>query len=148
MLFDLVTVLDVFSHDQIHIRAHTMSQQTHLACEMNQGPLLVMDSQVVIPGDVEMPGEEFEVGASDENPNFQRVPDQPSDENPSVGPQLQSPQSSESQLQHPRRRITTEQFARNVRARQSTSSVLPVFSSEAALAFSASSLELPCLSNK
>ena len=32
----------------------------------------------VIPGDVEMPGKEFEVGANDENPNFQRVPDQPS----------------------------------------------------------------------
>ena len=29
----------------------------------------------VIPGDVEMQGEEFEVGANDENPNFQRVPD-------------------------------------------------------------------------
>ena len=98
----------------------------------------------VIPGDVKMPGEKFEVGASDENPTFQRVPDQPSDENPSVEPQLQSPQSSESQLQHPRRRITTEQFARNVPARQSTSSVPLVPSSEAALAFSASSLELPC----
>ena len=27
----------------------------------------------VIPGDVEMQGEEFEVGANDENPSFQRV---------------------------------------------------------------------------
>ena len=34
----------------------------------------------VKPGDVEMPSEEFEVGASDENPNSQRVPDEPSDE--------------------------------------------------------------------
>ena len=38
----------------------------------------------VIPGDVDMQGEEFEVGANDENPNFQRVPDQPSDGNPPV----------------------------------------------------------------
>ena len=38
----------------------------------------------VIPGDVEMQGQEFEVGANDENPNFQRVPDpdQPSEGNP------------------------------------------------------------------
>ena len=48
MLFDLLTVLDIFSHDQIHIRAHTMSQQTHLACELNDGPFLVMDSQIVL----------------------------------------------------------------------------------------------------
>ena len=40
----------------------------------------------VIPGDVEMQGQEFEVGANDENPDFQRVPDpdQPSEENPPV----------------------------------------------------------------
>ena len=37
MLFDFVTALDVFSHDQIHLKAHTMSQISHLACEMNQG---------------------------------------------------------------------------------------------------------------
>ena len=102
----------------------------------------------MILGDVEMPSEEFEVGASDENPNFQRVPDQTSDENPSVEPQLQSPKSSEPRLQHPRRRITSQQFERNVRARQSLSSVLPVPSSEAALAYSASSLAPACLSNK
>ena len=101
----------------------------------------------VVPGDVEMPGEEFQVGANDENSNFQRVPDQPSDENPSVEPQLQSPQSSEPRLPHPRRRITTQQFERNVRARQSMSSVLNP-SSEAALALSASSLEPACVSNK
>ena len=87
----------------------------------------------MIPGDVEMQGEEFEVGANDENPNFQRVPDQPSDENPLVD--SRSPQSSEPRLPHPRRRNTTQQFERNVRARQSTSSVPPVPSSEAALAF-------------
>ena len=34
----------------------------------------------VIPGDVEIQGEEVEVGANDENPNFQRVPDHPSDD--------------------------------------------------------------------
>ena len=133
-----------------------MSQQTHLACEMNQGLLLVMDSQfrvdspahAVITGDVEMPGEEFEIGADDENPNFQRVPDQLSDENHPVDPQSQSPQFSEPRLPHPQRRITTQQFERNVRARHSTSSVPRVPSSEAALAFSASSLEPACLSNK
>ena len=72
-----------------------------------------------MPGDVEMQGEEFEVGANDENPNFQRVPDpdQPSEENPPV--ESQSPQSSEPRLPHPRRRITAQQFERNVRARQS-----------------------------
>ena len=100
----------------------------------------------VIPGDVEMQGEEFEVGANDENYNFQRVPDHPSDEKPHV--ETQSPQSSEPRLPHPRRRITSQQFERNVRARQSTSSFHPVPSSEAALAFSADSLEPACLSNK
>ena len=40
----------------------------------------------VIPGDVEMQGEEFEVGANDKNSPFQRVPDHHSDENPSVEP--------------------------------------------------------------
>ena len=122
MLFDFVTTLDGFSHVQIHIKAHTMSQRTHLACEMNQ------------------------VGANDENPNTQRVPDQPSDENPPV--ESQSAQSSEPRLPHPRRRINTQQFKRNVRARQSTSSFPPVPSCEAVLAFSADSLEPACLSNK
>ena len=102
----------------------------------------------VIPGDVEMRGQEFEAGVNDENHDFQRVPDpdQASEENPPVD--SQSPQSSEPRLPHPRRRITTQQFQRNVRARQSTSSVPPVRSSEAALAFSADSLEPVCLSNK
>ena len=67
MLFDLETVLDVFSHDQLLIRAHTTSQQTHLACENEPGSSY-RDGQrsrvdapdhAVIPGDVEMPGEEF-----------------------------------------------------------------------------------------
>ena len=74
----------------------------------------------VIPGDAEVHGEEFEVGANDENPNFQRVPDQLSEENPLV--ESQAPQSSEPRLPHPRKRITTQQFVSNVRARQSTSS--------------------------
>ena len=69
-------------------------------------------------------------------------------ESPSVEPQLQSRQSSESRLPHPRRRITTQQFERNVRVRQSASSVPSFPSREAALAFSASSLEPACLSNK
>ena len=98
--------------------------------------------RAVIPGDVEMQGEEFEVGANDENPNFQRVPDRPSDENL---PESQSPQSSEPRLPHPRRRITSQQFERNVRARQSTSSFHLVPSGEAALAFSADSSFYSCL---
>ena len=100
----------------------------------------------VIPEDVEIQGEEFEVGANDENPNFIRVPDHPSFENPHVEPE--APQSSEPRLPHPRRRITSQQFERNVHARQSTSSFHPVPSSEAALALSADSLEPSCLSNK
>ena len=47
----------------------------------------------VIPGDVELQCEEFEVGANDETSNFQRVPDQPSDENPLVESQM--PQASD-----------------------------------------------------
>ena len=100
----------------------------------------------MIPGDVELQGEEFEVGANVKNPNLERVPDQPSDENPPV--ESQSPQSSEPRLPHPRRRITSQQFEGNVRARQSKSSFHPAPSSEAALAVSADSLELACLSNK
>ena len=69
----------------------------------------------VIPGDVEMQGEELEVGANDENPNFQRVPDHLSDENRHVEPQ--SSQSSEPRLPHPRRRITSQQFEKK-RARE------------------------------
>ena len=48
VLFDFVTVQDGFSHDQIHIKAHTVSQRTHLASDMNQGLLLGMDSQSVL----------------------------------------------------------------------------------------------------
>ena len=90
-----------------------------------------------------MQDEEFEVGANDENPKFQRDPDP---DQPSV--ESQSPQPSEPRFPHPRRRISTQQFERNVRARQSTSSFHPVPSREAALAFSADSLEPACLSNK
>ena len=38
----------------------------------------------VIAEDVEMQDEEFEVGANDENPNLQRVPDQASEEHPPI----------------------------------------------------------------
>ena len=79
-------------------------------------------------------------------PIFNVLPDQLSDENPPV--ESQSPQSSEPRLRYPRRRITSQQFERNVRARQSTSSFHPVPSSEAALALSADSLEPACLSNE
>ena len=151
-MFDLVTVLDVFSHDQNHVRAHTdsprMRNEPGYSSREGQPSRVDAPDHAVIPGDVKMPGEEFQVGANDENPNFQRVPDQLSDENPSVEPQLQSPQSSKPRLPHPRRRITTQQFDRNVRARQSKSSVPLVPSSEAALAFSACSLEPAWLSQK
>ena len=91
---------------------------------------------------------EFEVGADDEYPSFELYPEQLLEGNSSVEPQLQSSQPSEPPLPPPRRRITTQQFERNVRARQSTSSVPPVPSSEAALAFRACSLELACVSKK
>ena len=126
-IFGLVTVLDAFSHDPINIQAPTESQQSHVACTTNQELLLVMDSQSML------------------TPNLQRVPELLSEENPSVQPPLQSPQSFESRLQPPRRRIVTLQFERNVRSRQSTSSVPPVPSSEEASAFSASGLEPACV---
>ena len=81
-------------------------------------------------------------------PIFQRAPEQLSEANPSVEPKLQSPRSSEPQQLPPRRRITTQQFERNVRTRQSISSALPDSSSEAALAFSACGLEPACVSKK
>ena len=48
VLFDFVIVLDGFSHNQIDIRVHTMNERTRLACEMNQGFLLGLDSQSVL----------------------------------------------------------------------------------------------------
>ena len=68
-----------------------MSQQIALACENEPGsssrdeqPIRVdAPDHAAIRGDVEMQSEGFDAGAHDENPNFQRVPDQPSDENPS-----------------------------------------------------------------
>ena len=84
----------------------------------------------VIPSDVEMQGEEFEVGANVENSNLQRVPGHPL---------IKILLLNQPRLPHPRRRITSQQFERNVRARESTSSFHPVPSSEAALAFSADS---------
>ena len=47
-------------------------------------------NHVVLPRDVDVPSGEFDVGADEENPSFQPVPDQPVEENPSVEPQLQS----------------------------------------------------------
>ena len=131
------------SHQSAHDKsADSPRMQNEPGCSSRDGQPIRVDApdHAVIPGDVEMQGEEFEVGADD--PNFQRVPDHPSDENPPVA--SQSPQSSEPRLPHPRRRITSQQFERNVRARQSTSSLHPVPSSEAALAFSADSLEPAC----
>ena len=127
-----------FSHDQIHIKAHTMESadsprmQNEPGSSSRVGQPIQVDEpdHAVIPGDVEMQCVEFEVGANDENSNFQPAPDQPSDENPLV--ESQSPQSSEPQLLPPRRRITSQQFERDVRARQSTSSFHPVPSREAA----------------
>ena len=142
MLFDFVTALD----DQIHIRAHTMSQNSSRmrnepGSSFRDGQPIRVDApdHAVMLGDVEMQGEECEVGANDETPNFQRVPDEQNEEKPPV--ESQSPQFSEPRLPHPRRRITTQQFERVVRARQSTS-CLPLVPS------SADRLELACLSNK
>ena len=153
MLFDLLTVLDIFSHDQIHIRAHTMSQQTHLACEMNDGPFLVMDSQIVLMRQIilwytvvwrnQIKSSTLE-RATDENPNFQRVADQPSDENPSVRPQLLLPQSSGSRLTTSTETNRHSSIRERRAPKQSTSRVPPVPSNEAALAFNASSLEPAC----
>ena len=81
---------------------------------------------VVIAGDSEVPREGSEIEGDDDNPNFQRVPGQVSDEHCIVESQVQSLQSSELQLPRRRRRITSQQFERHVRARQSTSSV-PLF---------------------
>ena len=154
VLFDCVIVLDGFlPQSDSHQSAHDESENLPLvrneprSSSRDVQPIRVdAPDHAVKPGDVEMQGEEFEVEANDENPNFQRVPDLPYDENPHV--ESHSPQSSEPRLPHPRRRITSQQFERNVRARQSTSSSHPVPSSEADLAFSADSLELACLSNK
>ena len=88
------------------------------------------------------------IAGNDDNSNPQRVPSRGSDEHSSVESQLRSPQTPEIHVPLPRRRITTQQFERNVRARTSTSSVLLASSSEAALAFSASSLEPACLITK
>ena len=126
------------SHQSAHDESENSSRmRNEPGSSCRDGQLIRVDApdHAVIPGDVEMHGEEFEVGANDENPNFQRVPDQLSEEKSLVEPQ--SPQSSQPRLPHPRRRVTAQQFERNVRARQSTSSFSPVPSSEAALAFSA-----------
>ena len=45
---------------------------------------------VVLPRDVDMPSGEFDVEAAENNPNFQPVPAQFLEENPSVEPPLQS----------------------------------------------------------
>ena len=152
VLFDFVIVLDGLSQQSdSHQSAHDESENSprvrnEPGSSSRDGQPIRVDApdHAVIPGDVE--GGEFEVGAIDENSNFQRVPGHPSDENPHVEPQ--SPRSSEPRLPHPRRRFTSQQFERNVRARQSVSSFHPVSSSEAALAFSADSLEPACLANK
>ena len=45
-------------------------------------------NHAVLHRDVEMPSGEFEVGADDENPDFQHLTEQLSEENPSVEAQL------------------------------------------------------------
>ena len=81
VLFDVVRVLDGFSHNQIHIRVHTKNQNSPAVrnepgSSSRDGQPIRVDApdHAVMPGDVEMQGEEFEVGANDENSNFQRVP--------------------------------------------------------------------------
>ena len=94
----MLSALDGFSHDS-HQSAHDESENSppirnEPGSSSRDGEPIRLDEpdHAVIPGDVEMQGEEFEVGANEENPNFQRVPDQPSDENPPI--ESQSPHSS------------------------------------------------------
>ena len=99
----------------------------------------------VIPGDVEMQGEEFEVGANDENPSFFNV----FQINPPMKILLNH--SRPNPLSHDCHTHEDESPLNSLRetcARQSTSSFHPVPSGEAASAFSADSLEPACLSNK
>ena len=140
MLFDFVTALDGFSHDPIHIRVHTMNQRTHLACEVNQGLLLGMDSRIrvdapdhaVTPGGIPI----FNVFQIQINPPKKIL---------MLSHSRPNPLSHDCHIHEDESLLNS---LRDVSARQSTSSVPPVPSSEAALAFSADSLELACLSNK
>ena len=133
-----------------------MNQQTRLACTTNLDPLLVMDSQSMSMRQIMLwytrmwkcTTGDFDVGTEGEPPNYQPVPGQPVEENPSVEPPLQPSQLLKPLAPLPRRRITTQQLESNVRARRSSSSVPPVPSSKAALAFSARSVEPSCVSKK
>ena len=98
-----------------------------------------------VPEDVETLSGEFDVGTEEENPNLQRVPERLFEELLSVEPPLQQSEP-EPLVPQPRRRITTQQFERNLCATQENRSsssdhpFLPVFS--------ACSSELACVSRK
>ena len=71
-----MAVLDGFSHDQIQ-SAHAESADSPRTrnepeSSSRDGQPIRVDApdHAVMSGDVEMPGEEFEVGANDENPHF------------------------------------------------------------------------------
>ena len=99
-IIDPVTVLDASPHDQIHITHDESADSPRMHNEpessSREGQQINVDATAhgVIPRDVDMPSGEFEVGANDENPDFQPVPEQLFVENPSVEPQLQSSQAS------------------------------------------------------
>ena len=60
------------------------------SCSRDGQPINVdAPDHVVVPRDVDKPRGEFGVGAENENTNFQPVPDQLVEENPSVEPPLQ-----------------------------------------------------------
>ena len=74
MLFDFVTAMDGFSNDQsAHDESENSSRmRNEPGSSSRDGQPIRVDApdHVVIPGDVEMQGEEFEIGANDENPIF------------------------------------------------------------------------------
>ena len=105
-----------------------------------------MTENVVMPNDEINVGTDVDMGETD--PDLHLVAEQLVAEDPSVEPPLLQSQLSEPQESRPRRRVLAQQFERNVRARQegcSSPSVSPSSSSDAALAFSARSLETSCV---
>ena len=75
-IINLVTILDAFSHDQIHITAHTyesadsprMPNEPRSTSHDEQPINVDAPGHVVLHRDVDMPSGEFDVGADDEIP--------------------------------------------------------------------------------
>ena len=83
------------SHQSAHDESENAPRVRNEPESSRDGQPIRVDApdDAVISGDVEMQGEEFEVGAHDENLNFQQVPHQPSDENTLVESQSPHPLS-------------------------------------------------------